>query len=989
MPSPYEPAVIEPRQGGDLITQFSNENVGAANYTVKRDWRRYQDAEIRREGDAFFAPNTAIAVGTQCFPMDSATGVPITLVHTARKGNGKIATIVGTRTALYRYYSFEDGHTYTSDVYVSGVYEDVSGNWIRIANNLSANGHRWEAVDVAGQTYFNNGVDLPLVYDLNWLVALPVYELREQGVACVDTIENFNGMLFCADTSNMTSGYLTECLTGTSSGATTANQAGYFVTAAAPFFTSSMVGQTIIWSNGFEAKIISYLSTTQVITDTAYNFSSLLFTVAILYGVASDTTRISRNRYQILNSDVGAGRNFGAVFTGSAVTGSYVINLNTPGYSLQLGDQVLVSGIGINGSAVTTNVVGLQLQNNNSVMIDQASVNTNTPFTFSVLPSNLANEYQWNFNGKPITGANSNTYTIQNVQDFNAGFYSCSCATPLSGSPTIIAQITSSPAELIVLPANGTPVILTQPQSHTVLAGNPMALQVIAAGTPTPTYQWTFNGVEIPGATTNLYAIDSTQEENVGTYFVTVTNAVGAVVSNLVNVKVVSLRDAKPPTVIINATNQTSPIGGVAEFSVVMSTDNTPDITYLWFFGGSPLAEGNGVVGTKTPKLRFTCVQANNAQGNTTKYQCVMSNAMGGAVSALVTLTSSGGYGGPSIDTQPIGGVVQGGYPVILQKASYPAGAMGSQDIQTDGSAILRLKELQGRLMVMKETGIIIGTFTGVNTAPMQYQIVYNGPDNLFWKWMLTTVDGTYLLYATQKDFFTFDLSTLLPRKHPKLRLCSNLFYGAVSSISAMNQCFAANNELTREVWLMWPSSTPDKGIAYDYEFETCSTLTVPYTSAGVIEVPSAGVLSIPDRNFLLGGADGTVLSYGYNTGQQGIWTRRGTQLYDSTLTSGFVSFGDEFNQKDLWAYVPFVQKLAPITITLFSANVANGPKTLLFTQTIPTPDYQTLIPTYFRANYFQDQIVVTGSALDSHVVRRIFDPAKVDNRSSTKTQTT
>jgi len=79
----------------------------------------------------------------------------------------------------------------------------------------------------------------------------------------------------------------------------------------------------------------------------------------------------------------------------------------------------------------------------------------------------------------------------------------------------------------------GLPVITAQPAATaTVAAGNSTTLSVTAnaAGSPL-TYQWFFNQVALPGATSATYALPSAQTSNAGTYQVLLTGPGGSLVS--------------------------------------------------------------------------------------------------------------------------------------------------------------------------------------------------------------------------------------------------------------------------------------------------------------------------------------------------------------------------------------------------------------------------------------------------------------------------
>jgi hypothetical protein len=73
------------------------------------------------------------------------------------------------------------------------------------------------------------------------------------------------------------------------------------------------------------------------------------------------------------------------------------------------------------------------------------------------------------------------------------------------------------------------PSISTQPQSVTVNAFDAASFSVAAVGPPLPSYQWSFNGTNIAGATFNTLTISNVVQTNLGTYGVLVSNVFGSV----------------------------------------------------------------------------------------------------------------------------------------------------------------------------------------------------------------------------------------------------------------------------------------------------------------------------------------------------------------------------------------------------------------------------------------------------------------------------
>src|SRR5208283_1237309 len=119
--------------------------------------------------------------------------------------------------------------------------------------------------------------------------------------------------------------------------------------------------------------------------------------------------------------------------------------------------------------------------------------------------------YQWYKNSAVIAGATAATYTISSVQTTDAGNY-YAIVSNSAGSTT------SDTATLTVNPAAVAPAITTQPVSQTVLTGASVTFTAAASGTPTPTYQWQYNGANISGATSASYTIASVATGNAGTY---------------------------------------------------------------------------------------------------------------------------------------------------------------------------------------------------------------------------------------------------------------------------------------------------------------------------------------------------------------------------------------------------------------------------------------------------------------------------------------
>jgi len=176
--------------------------------------------------------------------------------------------------------------------------------------------------------------------------------------------------------------------------------------------------------------------------------------------------------------------------------------------------------------SVTSSLVTLSLGGQPAIISQPASVTTNAGATavFNVTASgDPTPAYQWQFNGTNLGGANDTSFTLNNVQTNNAGSYTVA----VSNS---VGSITSAPAVLTVSGSTAPePATITvQPVSQIVVAGSNATFSVVAEGTPPLSFQWRFDGVNIPGATLATYTRVHAQTSHAGHYDVFVSNGYGS-----------------------------------------------------------------------------------------------------------------------------------------------------------------------------------------------------------------------------------------------------------------------------------------------------------------------------------------------------------------------------------------------------------------------------------------------------------------------------
>ena len=82
------------------------------------------------------------------------------------------------------------------------------------------------------------------------------------------------------------------------------------------------------------------------------------------------------------------------------------------------------------------------------------------------------------------------------------------------------------------------PSITAQPQNRIVLWGQNAYFNVVASGTAPLTYQWQFNGANLPGQTATNYTRSNVQPPDLGAYDVVISNSLGCITSTLASLTV-------------------------------------------------------------------------------------------------------------------------------------------------------------------------------------------------------------------------------------------------------------------------------------------------------------------------------------------------------------------------------------------------------------------------------------------------------------------
>jgi hypothetical protein len=227
--------------------------------------------------------------------------------------------------------------------------------------------------------------------------------------------------------------------------------------------------------------------------------------------------------------------------------------------------------------------------------------------------------YQWRLGGANIPGATNGVLLLTNVQASQAGSYTVlvfnTAGNAISSSATLTVLI---PATITQAPTNRTITVTYNPNGYFNPAG--ATFIVGAIGTGTLRYQWRFNGMEIPGATSATLLVTNITPANEGQYTAIVTDDIGPAISPAATLTVFT-----PPVFVTGPPSQSVVLGGNAMLSISIEA-HPPPFTYEWRRGSSGVI--TNISSQKTAFLSLTNLQVvTNGFGSVTGlYRVVVKN---------------------------------------------------------------------------------------------------------------------------------------------------------------------------------------------------------------------------------------------------------------------------------------------------------------------------------------------------------------------------
>lgn len=383
-------------------------------------------------------------------------------------------------------------------------------------------------------------------------------------------------------------------------------------------YSGSVDGSTNRWGDTFDVRGSG--TGTQILVGSRHGTNAVVFTTANGSTFTANMISVSGGEYQMF----GLGIAFGAsnTFWGKASSKP----LRQISFNLGTGSGTVIQSF--TNPVVANAVAPIGLSTNLNLL---GGVAIETPDNFKL--------YDLPLSGTPGL-LETNVFPTDNANGNAVG------SVDFGGDRVFALDANNGILALQILPPPVAPTIATNPQSQIVETGDNVTFDVAASGTAPLSYQWRFNGGNLPGETNDSLALLSVLSTAGGDYTVVITNSAGAVTSAVATLTVI-----EPPEITAEPQSLTVNAGQNAAFSV--TAGGTGPLGYQWRFNDVAIPGATN----------STYTRSNTVPGNAGNYSVVVSNAAAAVASADAVLTVQTA---PAIQSHPSAQTVRVGSNVTF-----------------------------------------------------------------------------------------------------------------------------------------------------------------------------------------------------------------------------------------------------------------------------------------------------------------------------------
>jgi hypothetical protein len=247
--------------------------------------------------------------------------------------------------------------------------------------------------------------------------------------------------------------------------------------------------------------------------------------------------------------------------------------------------------------------------------------------------------YRWRYNGTIPVGSGP-TLTLPAVQVTQSGLYSCIVFNSAGSAVSVNAQLSVVlPPSILQQPLGRAVYIKPDPRAANLPDGTNVTFVVGASsGNSGLTYQWSFNGTNLPGATSASLTITNVQLKDEGDYSVAVMDSVDTVMSMPAR-----LVPWLQPVIVVPPVGQTIVAGSDFTMSVEV-TGNPVPFAYSWRRGSITIATNSGHYRSNFVTLNSSAaglILTNNILSSNYTMRLVVFNDANSAPGVLIAFTNT------------------------------------------------------------------------------------------------------------------------------------------------------------------------------------------------------------------------------------------------------------------------------------------------------------------------------------------------------------